>query len=55
MLHAMIKYPEVVTNQTFENISTVPLELWSGVWVEPDGLQQSSDGVFCWSNWNITE
>eukprot|EP00957_Ditylum_brightwellii_P168630 12834788-Ditylum_brightwellii.AAC.1 len=31
MLHMMLKYPEVVTNIHFVNISTLPLELQAGV------------------------
>ena len=46
MLHVVLKYTEVVTNTTFEKISTTLLEWWAGVWVESNGPQQSSDGDF---------
>ena len=33
MLHVMLKYTEVVNNVDFIKVSTMPLELWSGITV----------------------
>ena len=44
MLHNMLKYPEIVTNLDFINVSTMPLELRAGIMIESD--KQIEDGAF---------
>ena len=44
MLHMMLKYPEVVTNLDFVKVTTMPLELRSGIVIKSD--IEREDGAF---------
>ena len=44
MLHVMLKYPEVMTNSEFINVSTIPIELRAGFAIKSD--IQNEYGVF---------
>ena len=44
MLHVMLKYPEVVTDIDFIKVSTVPLELRSGIVINSD--TETKDGAY---------
>eukprot|EP00957_Ditylum_brightwellii_P012076 912864-Ditylum_brightwellii.AAC.1 len=53
MYHVMLKYPEVVTNIHFVNISTLPLELQAGISVTDNARNEGAnveDGAFVHSD-----
>ena len=44
MLHLQLQYPEAIQNLNYENISTLPLELWAGVTIDSDDIVE--DGAY---------
>jgi len=46
MLHAILRYPEVITNLIFAAITTMPLELRAGIKVDSDMVDVLEDGAF---------
>ena len=44
MINVMLKYPEVVTNMHFIKVSTMPLDLWSGIIVNSG--TDTEDGTY---------